>query len=271
MDARDVDDPAEAALVHAREQAPGEPERRLEHQPVDQRERLGVELLDRGDVLDAGAVDQEVDLEVERVDGGAVGQVDGDVVAADDGGHLGGRLLVAVEHGDVGAELGEPGGDGGADAAGASGHRRPASVEGRRAGVTGVSGMAATLRRRTTGLAMWLQDATEMWRSGVAHPHRARSRSAHRSSTSSSPAEIRSTPASGLASAATGRWVRPAGCWIERVDAAEGDGVGDQPAPLRGGRGGGVPAARARTPAARRGRPSGVPTRPSGSHSLRPG
>ena len=34
------------------------------------------------------------------------------------------------------------------------------------------------------------------------------------SPTSSSPTESRSTPAAGLASAATGRWVRAAGCWM---------------------------------------------------------
>ena len=49
----------------AGQQPPGEPERRLEHQPVDQRELLGVEVLDRRDVLDAGAVDEEVGVEVE--------------------------------------------------------------------------------------------------------------------------------------------------------------------------------------------------------------
>ena len=90
----------------------GEPERRLEHQPVDPGELLGVELLDRRDVLDAGAVDEEVGVEVERVDRGAVGEVDLEVVAADLGGDLRRGLAVAVEHGDVGAEVGEPGGDG---------------------------------------------------------------------------------------------------------------------------------------------------------------
>ena len=65
-------EPAPAAVVHAGQQAAGQPERRLEHQPLDEREPLGVEVLDRRDVLDAGVVDQDVGVhvgaEAERVD-----------------------------------------------------------------------------------------------------------------------------------------------------------------------------------------------------------
>ena len=38
----------------------------MQHHPVDEREPLGVELLDRRDVLEPGAVDQDVGLEAER-------------------------------------------------------------------------------------------------------------------------------------------------------------------------------------------------------------
>ena len=129
VDAGDVDDPAEAAVVHPGQQPAGEPERRLEHQPVDQPEPLGLEVLERGDVLDAGGVDEDVGVDLEGVDRVAVGEVDPGVVAADGGRHLGGLLLVAVEHRDLGAELGQPRGHGRADAAGTTGHQGTATGE----------------------------------------------------------------------------------------------------------------------------------------------
>ena len=49
----DVDEAAPATVVHAGEQSPGQAERRLEHQPLDEAEPLGVEVLDGRDVLDA--------------------------------------------------------------------------------------------------------------------------------------------------------------------------------------------------------------------------
>ena len=86
------------------------------------------------------------------------------------------------------------------------------------------------------------------------------------------PAETRSRPACGLASAATGRWVRPAGCWIrvsmppsETAWVISVDGCrkrGSACSALRQLEG------QQRAP----GLPSGCPTRAArGSHSGRPG
>ena len=79
----DVDDPAPALRVHVRQAAADQPERRLQHQPQDQRERLRRELVQRRDVLQAGVVDHDVGGRVEPVDRGQVGQVDGPGGAAD--------------------------------------------------------------------------------------------------------------------------------------------------------------------------------------------
>ena len=75
-------------------------------------EPLGVEVLDRRHVLDAGVVDEDVGVHVgaqaERVDRRTVGEVGDQVVAADVGGDLLGAGLVAVQHEDVRAVRGEP-------------------------------------------------------------------------------------------------------------------------------------------------------------------
>ena len=130
----DVHEPAEATLVHAREQRPGQPERRLEHQPLDEPEPLGVEVLHRRHVLHAGVVDQDVGLhggaQAELLDRRTVGEVGDQVVAAELGGDLLGAGLVAVEHDDPRAVRGEPRGDGPADAAGAAGDEGGPAVEG---------------------------------------------------------------------------------------------------------------------------------------------
>ena len=94
----------------------GQPERRLEHQPLDEREPLGVELLDRRHVLHAGVVDQDVGLHVVPRPSASidvtVGEVGDQVVAADVVGDLLGAGLVAVEHDHVRAVRGQPRGDG---------------------------------------------------------------------------------------------------------------------------------------------------------------
>ncbi len=56
------------------------------------------------------------------------------------------------------------------------------------------------------------------------------SRSAMMSAGSSRPTERRRMSACGRAASGTGRWVSAAGCWMRRVDGAERDGVGDEPA-----------------------------------------
>ena len=83
VDRADVHDPAPALLVHVRQGAADQPERRLQHQPQDVGEPVDRELVDRRHVLEAGVVDQDVDGEVERVDRVEVGQVDGHGGAAD--------------------------------------------------------------------------------------------------------------------------------------------------------------------------------------------
>ena len=89
-----------------------EQERRLEHDPEDQREAVRRELLDRRDVLDARVVDQDVRLEPE------VGERLGEAEVEDPG--LAGDLLgdrlgpggVAVAHHDLRARFGEMAGHG---------------------------------------------------------------------------------------------------------------------------------------------------------------
>ena len=103
MDAGDVDDPAPAAVVHARAAPAGEPERRLEHQPVDPLELFGLEVLDRRDVLDAGAVDEHVGVEIELVDGVASVRSSTRWSAPMSAATLAARLAVAVEDRDLGA------------------------------------------------------------------------------------------------------------------------------------------------------------------------
>ena len=91
VDGGDVHDPAPAGGVHAGEQRPGQPERRLQHHPLDRREVLGVEVLDRRDVLEAGVVDQDVDVrtvEPRSSIAAAVAEVGDQVLAADLGGDL---------------------------------------------------------------------------------------------------------------------------------------------------------------------------------------
>jgi hypothetical protein len=82
-------------------------------------------------VLQAGVVDQDVDVEVQRVHRGEVGQVDGDRGAAHRRGHLLRRLGVPVDDDDVGAGRGEPDGAGAPDAGGAAGDESASSEEGR--------------------------------------------------------------------------------------------------------------------------------------------
>ena len=123
VDGAHVHDPAPAAAVHVRQRAADQPERRLDHQPQDVAEAVDRELVDRGDVLQAGVVDQDVDVEVQGVDRVEVGQVDGHRGAA----HLlggGGRGVgVPVDHDDRAPRLGQPGRAGAPDA------RRPAGDE----------------------------------------------------------------------------------------------------------------------------------------------
>src|SRR3712207_7381286 len=53
----DVDDPPPAAAVHVRQRAADQPERRLQHQPQDQREAVDRELVQRRHVLQPGVVE----------------------------------------------------------------------------------------------------------------------------------------------------------------------------------------------------------------------
>src|SRR5690606_3236486 len=76
------------------------------------------------DVLDAGVVHQDVDVESQIVQRRAVEQIQVPGGPADRGGHLGGAHLVDVGHGDGRAEIGELPGTGGPDPAGPAGDQR---------------------------------------------------------------------------------------------------------------------------------------------------
>jgi hypothetical protein len=122
----DVDDPAEALLVHVRQRRPGQPERGFQHHREDQPEHLRRELVHRRDVLQARAVDQDIGLvrQCRRVEVG--GQVHLDGPAADAAGHRGGGIGVEVGHHHGGPVRGQPDGAGLADAAGPAGdHGHP--------------------------------------------------------------------------------------------------------------------------------------------------
>ena len=75
VDARDVDDAAPAAVVHVGQALPDQPERRDEHEVEDEVEAVERELLDRAHVLDAGVVDEDVDLGRQVGEGVEVGEV----------------------------------------------------------------------------------------------------------------------------------------------------------------------------------------------------
>src|SRR3712207_983014 len=74
----DVHHAPPAVRVHVRQGAAHQPEGGLEHQPEDQREAVDGELVHRRDVLQPRVVDQHVDVEVECVEAGEVGEVDGE-------------------------------------------------------------------------------------------------------------------------------------------------------------------------------------------------
>jgi hypothetical protein len=58
-----------------RKDSPDQPEWRFEHYPQDQREAVGIELGQRGDVLKAGVIDQYIDSRRQCVHRVEVGQV----------------------------------------------------------------------------------------------------------------------------------------------------------------------------------------------------
>jgi hypothetical protein len=129
VDRGDVDHPSPAALVHAGQDRPGQAERGLHHQRQHGREALGRELLDGGDVLEPGVVDQDVGGQLDAVEAGRVGQVGGHGDAAELAGDPLGAGLVQVDHGHPGPGAGQPAGAGLADAAGPAGDQRGPAVQ----------------------------------------------------------------------------------------------------------------------------------------------
>ena len=122
----DVDDPAEALLVHVRQRRPGQPERGFQHHREDQPEFFRRELVHRGHVLQARAVHQDVGLPGQRRRVEVGGQVHLDGPSADAAGDRGGGTGVEVGDHDGGPVRGQPGGAGLADAAGPAGdHGHP--------------------------------------------------------------------------------------------------------------------------------------------------
>jgi hypothetical protein len=99
----------------------GQPERRLDHDPLDVREPVGGELGQRRDELQPGAVDQHVGLARRSVHSRRIAEVEGESRPADLVRHLLRGRLVAVEHGHGSAGRGEPVRAGAPDAAAAAG------------------------------------------------------------------------------------------------------------------------------------------------------
>ena len=117
MDARHVDDPPEAPLVHPRQHGAGQQERRLQHQLQQEREAGRVEVLDRADVLHAGVVDEDVGVEADLCQCVPIGEIDRPGAPADLVGEHRGRCAVDVGDRHAGSRLREGPRAGGADAA----------------------------------------------------------------------------------------------------------------------------------------------------------
>jgi hypothetical protein len=129
VDRGDVDHPAPASPVHPGQDRPGEPERRLQHDRDHRLKPFRRELLDGGDVLEAGVVDQHVGGQVQAVQGGRAGQVGDQGGPADLARDPLGALPVDVEHGHLGAGAGQPARARLADAAGRAGDQGRPAVE----------------------------------------------------------------------------------------------------------------------------------------------
>ena len=126
MHGRDVDDPAEALLVHVRERRPGQAERGFKHHRDQQPEGVERELMDRRDMLQARTVHQDVGVVGQRVRVEVGGQVNLAGPSSDAGSQRAGRVQIDVGDQHVGPAPGQPGGTGRADAAGAAGdHGQP--------------------------------------------------------------------------------------------------------------------------------------------------
>lgn len=138
VDGGDVDHPAPLLLVHVRESAAQDAERRLDHDALDEGEAVGRELVDGRDVLEAGVVDHDVGVGRQGLHGLRVGEVRDDGVAADPLGQLPGRAGREVDDVDPGAGPGEGLGAGPADARGGPGDQGRPAVD--RAGCSGVHG-----------------------------------------------------------------------------------------------------------------------------------
>jgi hypothetical protein len=100
-----------------------------DHQRLDAREGIGREVLERGDVLDPGVVDQDVDLGREVPDGRGVGEVGGVRPAPDLGGGGFGAFGVHVDDVHLGPGRREGADAGQADTAGPAGDEGGAPVQ----------------------------------------------------------------------------------------------------------------------------------------------
>ncbi|CAG6394385.1 hypothetical protein SCOCK_260079 [Actinacidiphila cocklensis] len=129
----DVDDPAPAAGVHVRQVPAQDAEGRLDHHPLDESEALRRELVDGGDVLQAGVVDDDVGVGGQRVDRAGLREVGDHADPAGLGRGVLGARRVPVDDVDGRAGRGEghragpadPGGGAG-DQGGAAGEEVPA-------------------------------------------------------------------------------------------------------------------------------------------------
>ena len=111
VDGGEVDDASPPAFVHLRQHRLREHERRLEHESVDQLPVLERKFRDRVDPLDAGVVDEDVDVEIGALQRRGVRQVDGPRFAADVVGNGLRRVRVDVGDDDGGSGLSEGLGD----------------------------------------------------------------------------------------------------------------------------------------------------------------
>jgi hypothetical protein len=124
VDRRDVDDAAEATLVHSRQRRTSQQERGLEHQREDGPEPVRWELVHRRDVLDPGVVDQHVDVESGLGEPVLIGQVDLPRLAADVGSDLGRTVTIEVGDRDEVPFGRQPACAGRADTTGGTGDQR---------------------------------------------------------------------------------------------------------------------------------------------------
>src|SRR3712207_5009953 len=125
----DVDYAPPPLLVHPRERLLDDPERRLEHDPHDEHEALGRELLEWCDMLQPRVVHDDVSVDLEVLEDVVVREVGLHGLAPYLARHLFRGVPVQVEDGHGGAGPGQPPGASSSYPAGRPGHQGAAPAE----------------------------------------------------------------------------------------------------------------------------------------------